>query len=44
MPANFVDFVMGDELLYKYKAVLDYAGHSITFRMPGRNVMVDLQE
>lgn len=44
LPGDSYDFVMGEKLLYKYKAIVDYVDHSITFRIGGRRIMVDLEE
>lgn len=44
MPGDSTDFLMGEQLLYKYNALVDYAGHSLTFRMGGKHVRVNLKE
>ena len=39
---NTYNVIMGLHLLHKYKAVVDYAERSVTFRVDGRHVKVDL--
>lgn len=37
------NFVMGQDLLHKYRAVVDYYGHSVTFTVGGNHLKVNLK-
>lgn len=41
-PQDFVDFVMGERLLYKYNAVVDYSSMTVTFTVDGEHLRLNL--
>lgn len=44
MPGDSTDFLMGVDLLHKYEALVNYSGHSVTFRRGGMSVRVPTWE
>ncbi|XP_050721906.1 uncharacterized protein LOC127001401 [Eriocheir sinensis] len=41
-PQDIVDFVMGEQLLYKYNAVVDYSNKTVTFTVDGEHLRLNL--